>query len=47
MSPIEITDDPKWTDGNFEIVTADNVRFKVKDYLLFWAVYVDMSRRRC
>lgn len=35
--PAEVQDDEEWTDGNFEIITSDNVRFKVNDYVLFSA----------
>jgi hypothetical protein len=32
-----VTDDPTWTSGNFEVITTDNVRFCVPDYILFAA----------
>lgn len=41
-----ITDDEEWTDGNFEVITSDRVRFKVPDYLLFWARLVVTSPTR-
>lgn len=31
----EIKDDTRWTQGDFEIVTSDNVRFLVPSYHLF------------
>lgn len=30
-----IKDDDTWTDGDFEIISADNVRFRVPSYYLF------------
>ncbi|KLT46509.1 hypothetical protein CC85DRAFT_298698 [Cutaneotrichosporon oleaginosum] len=27
----------EWKDGDFEVITADRVRFRVPSYLLFWA----------
>lgn len=33
----KITDHKEWTDGDFEIITADNVRFRVPSYHLFSA----------
>lgn len=32
-----ITDDVTWTSGDFEVITADNVRFLVPSYHLFSA----------
>lgn len=32
-----VADHTKWTSGNFEIITVDNVRFRVPDYVLFGA----------
>jgi hypothetical protein len=36
MSP-EITDDPQWTEGNFQITSSDGVRFKIQEYYIFAA----------
>lgn len=32
-----ITDDKKWVDGDFEVITVDKVRFRVPSYYLFAA----------
>jgi hypothetical protein len=37
MTTPEISDDPDWTVGNFEITSSDNVRFKIKEYYLYSA----------
>ncbi len=31
----ETKDDERWTEGDFQIVTADNVRFRVPSFYLF------------
>lgn len=41
MATPEITDDPDWTEGNFEITSRDNVRFRIKEYHLYWARWVE------
>lgn len=33
----EITDSKEWTEGDFEVITADKVRFRVPSYRLFAA----------
>lgn len=33
--PEAVIDDKKWTEGDFEIITSDNVRFRVPSYHLF------------
>lgn len=33
----EITDDPHWTEGDFTIISSDNVRFKVPLYFVMAA----------
>jgi hypothetical protein len=35
--------DDKWTDGDFEITTSDNVRFLVPSHLLFGARCVSIE----
>lgn len=35
--PDEITDHEDWTEGDFEVITADKVRFRVPSYHLFSA----------
>lgn len=30
-----IKDDEKWTQGDFQIITSDNIRFRVPSYYLF------------
>lgn len=40
---VTITDDPQWTDGNLHVVTADDVRFKIHDYIMFAARWVPVS----
>lgn len=43
--PSLITNHPVWATGNFEVVTSDNVRFRVPDYVLFAARWV--ARQSC
>lgn len=38
MSTHDLIDDTTWTEGDFEIITADNVRLKTKEHILLWAV---------
>lgn len=33
----DITDDPTWTEGDFTLISIDNVRFRVHGYVLFGA----------
>ncbi|CAK9787200.1 hypothetical protein CC85DRAFT_285051 [Cutaneotrichosporon oleaginosum] len=37
MSATPVSSDPNWTDGNFVITSSDGVKFKVKEYNLYWA----------
>ncbi|GMK58675.1 hypothetical protein CspeluHIS016_0601170 [Cutaneotrichosporon spelunceum] len=37
MSSPAITDDPNYTEGDFEITSSDGVRFTINSYKLFWA----------
>lgn len=32
-----IVDDDDWTDGDLEVITSDNVRFRVPSHILFAA----------
>lgn len=36
-APPTIIDDQKWTEGDFEVITSDNVRFRVSTHVLFAA----------
>lgn len=36
-TPPTIIDDEEWTEGDFEVTTSDNVRFRVQSRILFGA----------
>lgn len=42
----DITNDKEWTKGDFELISADRVRFLVPSYHLLSARYVPASRQR-